>query len=59
MKLFNKIFKKNNNTDLTLEGAVDKGLITKEEMLYIKKERATMEWESEIIKNNQGKKKRR
>jgi hypothetical protein len=59
MKFLNKFFKKNNNNDLTLEGAVEKGLITKEEMLCIKKERATIEWQKEIIKNNQSKKKRR
>jgi hypothetical protein len=32
---------------LTLEALVDIGLITKEELLLIKKERATKEWEEE------------
>jgi hypothetical protein len=60
MKIFNKIFKiKVKSSDLTLDTLVDKGLITQEEMLYLKKERAIIRWEEEVIKNRQSKNKRR
>lgn len=49
MKLFD-IFKKKNTTGepLTLEKVVEIGVMTKEEMLLIKKERATREWVKEV-----------
>lgn len=36
-----------NTKELTLENVVEKGLLTKEEMLRIKKDRAIKEWENE------------
>lgn len=48
MKFF-EIFKKKeiSRDPLTLENLVEMGLISKAEMLLIKKERATREWEEE------------
>lgn len=41
--------RENDPKNFTLEDCVSKGLITKEEMLRIKKDRATQEWEAEIL----------
>lgn len=46
MNLF-KIFRKKTSTILTFENLVEMNLITKAEMLLIKKERAIKEWENE------------
>jgi len=40
--------RENPNSNLTLENCVERGLLTKEEMLRLKKDRATKEWEDEI-----------
>lgn len=50
MKIFDKFFKKNTPPEevLSLEKLVEFGLISKEEMLFIKKERAIKKWEAEV-----------
>lgn len=53
------IFKTKNKENLNLDSLVEKGLITEEEKLYIKKERAIKEWEREILKKDLRKLKRR
>ena len=46
--MFNFFSKKDiSGPALTLENVVEKGLLTREEMLMIKKIRATREWENE------------
>ena len=45
-KMFNFLRKKHIPVGLTLETLVEMSLITKEEMLLLKKERATKEWEN-------------
>lgn len=50
MKFFNFFAKKNTPLErrFELEKLVEFGTISKEEMLFIKKERATKEWEKEV-----------
>lgn len=48
LNMFNFLKKNNSKKDLELKDMVDKGLLTKEEMLRIKKDRAILEWELEI-----------
>lgn len=45
--MFNFFKKKEPKEPLTLESLVEMNLITREEMLLLKKERATREWENE------------
>lgn len=43
---FKRFFRKN-NSEISLEKCVEQGLLTKEEMLRVRKDRAIEEWEKE------------
>lgn len=51
-----KNFLRRKNDNLKLEDLTDKGLLTKEEILFIKKERAIKIWEDEFKRKNQPRK---
>jgi len=51
MKIFNIFAKRKQEVPLILETMVEMNLISKEEMLFIRKERAIKEWEGEVKLN--------